>query len=404
MFKLTNATEIRLLAIRGNDHNGGERPNNPKEFLSVQLVAGKSNRTVDILTLKGGDDGSECAWNEYVIPLIEAEKVSYLQISIKSKAGSQTEFSPAAKSFNFSENISKVYANANDAYGVNWIRLYNGDTLVQDLTFNTTSEISGAVRCKLSTNDVVTSPVFSDHASYIDTPPTNILKIEEYRYNDEIAILHDFDLEQSRESEVVCISVLDEASPYKSDPNLINVHWNAFRKNYPKRPFWLLQPEGGGFDPDINLPDGWDNDSRAKRRVVSRNKTDDWFNITNLDEAPPGTIVSLIIDQSGSMEAEDVVDSLVLFRTKCEQAGIPIRERDIEPSEQWIPQHNKDFKEDLTNALIIDYDTYPGNAVCLYARDQDINVQMELHGGKGANNDNGSKPGGNGGYSKIHLP
>ena len=41
--------------------------------------------------------------------------------------------------------------------------------------------------------------------------------------------------------------------------------------------------------------------------------------------------------------------------------------------------------------------------MCLYARDQDINVQMELHGGKGANNDNGSKPGGNGGYSKITL-
>lgn len=51
--------------------------------------------------------------------------------------------------------------------------------------------------------------------------------------------------------------------------------------------------------------------------------------------------------------------------------------------------------------LTIDYETYTGNAVCLYAGDQDIDVEMEMFGGSGANN--GSNSGGEGGYSKIRF-
>lgn len=51
--------------------------------------------------------------------------------------------------------------------------------------------------------------------------------------------------------------------------------------------------------------------------------------------------------------------------------------------------------------LTIDYASYPGNAVCLYSGDKDIDVEMELYGGKG--NDNGSNLGGEGGYSKIRF-
>ena len=57
---------------------------------------------------------------------------------------------------------------------------------------------------------------------------------------------------------------------------------------------------------------------------------------------------------------------------------------------------------DLANGdLTIDYATYPGNAVCLYAGDKDINVEVDMYGGKGT--DNGSNLGGEGGYSKIRF-
>ena len=57
---------------------------------------------------------------------------------------------------------------------------------------------------------------------------------------------------------------------------------------------------------------------------------------------------------------------------------------------------------DLANGdLTIDYASYTGNAVCLYAGDKDIDVEMEMYGGKGT--DSGSYPGGEGGYSKIRF-
>ena len=57
---------------------------------------------------------------------------------------------------------------------------------------------------------------------------------------------------------------------------------------------------------------------------------------------------------------------------------------------------------DLANGdLTIDYATYPGNAVCLYAGDKDIDVEVDMYGGMGT--DNGSNSGGEGGYSKIRF-
>ena len=60
---------------------------------------------------------------------------------------------------------------------------------------------------------------------------------------------------------------------------------------------------------------------------------------------------------------------------------------------------------DLANGdLTIDYATYEGNAVCLYAGDKDIDVEMELYGANGpGNNLNSTHSGGEGGYSKIRF-
>ena len=57
---------------------------------------------------------------------------------------------------------------------------------------------------------------------------------------------------------------------------------------------------------------------------------------------------------------------------------------------------------DLANGdLTIDYASYPGNAVCLYAGDKDIDIEMEMYGGIGDQGAGIDAPGGEGGYSKI---
>jgi hypothetical protein len=56
---------------------------------------------------------------------------------------------------------------------------------------------------------------------------------------------------------------------------------------------------------------------------------------------------------------------------------------------------------DLANGdLEIDYASYSGNAVCLYAGDKNIDVEMEMYGGNGVNQ---SGVGGEGGYSRIRF-
>lgn len=60
---------------------------------------------------------------------------------------------------------------------------------------------------------------------------------------------------------------------------------------------------------------------------------------------------------------------------------------------------------DLANGdLTIDYASYSGNAVCFYAGDKDIDIEMEMYGGKGPTitSDVGAD-GGDGGYSKIRF-
>ena len=59
-------------------------------------------------------------------------------------------------------------------------------------------------------------------------------------------------------------------------------------------------------------------------------------------------------------------------------------------------------EKDLSDgSLSLSYDSHPGNAICLYAGEQDIDVEVDMYGGKG--DDAGSRSGGEGGYSKIRF-
>ena len=60
-------------------------------------------------------------------------------------------------------------------------------------------------------------------------------------------------------------------------------------------------------------------------------------------------------------------------------------------------------KIDLSDgSLSLSYDSHPGNAICLYAGEKDIDVEVDMYGGRGI--DSGSAGiGGEGGYSKIRF-
>jgi len=51
-------------------------------------------------------------------------------------------------------------------------------------------------------------------------------------------------------------------------------------------------------------------------------------------------------------------------------------------------------------SLSLSYDTHPGNAICLYAGEKDIDVEVDMYGGIGVDQ---SGRGGEGGYSKIRF-
>ena len=61
-------------------------------------------------------------------------------------------------------------------------------------------------------------------------------------------------------------------------------------------------------------------------------------------------------------------------------------------------------ENDLSDgSLSLSYDSHPGNAICLYAGEQDIDVEIDMYGGKGSavTGLENIAPGGDGGYSKI---
>ena len=53
--------------------------------------------------------------------------------------------------------------------------------------------------------------------------------------------------------------------------------------------------------------------------------------------------------------------------------------------------------------LSLSYDTHPGNAICLYAAEKDIDVEVDMYGGIGVGVESTGIPGGEGGYSKIKF-
>jgi hypothetical protein len=134
-----------------------------------------------------------------------------------------------------------------------------------------------------------------------------------------------------------CISVCDESSPSWSSNR---DSWTAFLSRRPGTPFYLLGPGTSSRDrlkvPAAFVPENLgfgpidvarDNGDPAKRS--------DWFAIANLSSAPPGAIVELSIDTSGSMKLSTVRASYDYFIAQCAAAGINVIGRRMK-DEKWI--------------------------------------------------------------------
>lgn len=141
---------------------------------------------------------------------------------------------------------------------------------------------------------------------------------------------------------LVCISVIDEASP---TADVIRNDWLTFRSNYPNRPFYLLQPSGYTASA-LKVPSEYTADPKAYGPIaVTRDNgnaltASDWYVLCNLDQVPVGGKVALSIDNSGSMTTAQVSAAIALLESKCALRGISIIRLDMGTAERWASPFN----------------------------------------------------------------
>lgn len=144
-------------------------------------------------------------------------------------------------------------------------------------------------------------------------------------------------------AKVYCISVIDENQNSASN-TYFNNSWTTFRNNYPFREFWLLDPGGGAFGyvpPDYTAdPFAFGPITVNRDNNVLANRSD-WFAICGLDNAEDGSVVSLAVDTSGSMNLNTVNQSYQYFISRCNARNFTLVIDTTFPNERWIDPHNK---------------------------------------------------------------
>ena len=166
-------------------------------------------------------------------------------------------------------------------------------------------------------------------------------------------IIHQDETESmfSPSTKVVYIAVQDEASP---DENTIRSAWLNFRLNNDTtdRPFWLLQPGGGGSG-SLNVPSEFSTDPfsygpiTVNRDEGNAGSRSDWFVICNLGSLPAGSRVYVAIDNSGSMTTSTVSASTSLLQSKCTSAGLQLTITTIN-DEVWSGAHSNNIPARVT--------------------------------------------------------
>jgi hypothetical protein len=136
----------------------------------------------------------------------------------------------------------------------------------------------------------------------------------------------------------LCISVIDESSPSVAQ---IASDWNTFRSRYPNRPFVILQPTGSPLSA-LNIPTTYDGtviSNIVRDNGVVDNRMD-WFALIGMENLPTGRVVSIAVDNSGSMTLNNVRASYDFFKTRVLGAGLQIVETTF-INERWAPPHDR---------------------------------------------------------------
>ena len=139
------------------------------------------------------------------------------------------------------------------------------------------------------------------------------------------------------------VSVIDEDSGGPS-ASIMDAQWTNFRSSYPNRCFHLLEPRSinynhnfsqpNGLTSSLKIPTAFMNEFSAGTTFHARvsrtdaysvvSGTSDWWDLIGASVLPSGAKIVLSIDNSGSMYASTVQDSLDLFEQKAAAAGVTI--------------------------------------------------------------------------------
>ena len=171
-------------------------------------------------------------------------------------------------------------------------------------------------------------------------------------------------------SNIVFVSVIDEVS---TSASTIQNDWNNFRTLYgPDAPFYILWPTrnssfsfssfGLFFLPGIfpisrtdydlsgavsvlKIPSNYISDKFAFDPIIvnrdngSSGNASDWFELMDFSRFPKGTMVSLSIDNSGSMRTSTVQSSSDNFKRRCKSSGLMVVDSPMGSSERWAKGH-----------------------------------------------------------------
>ena len=152
---------------------------------------------------------------------------------------------------------------------------------------------------------------------------------------------------------------------------------------------------GGGADPgtsgsfEITLTD---TDITTDATLTISGATTDVLSISS--DNPVSATAKVVVSNSNASNSP-VTSQAKTFTSLVARAILNIEQYDFSDT-ATISRHN--FTED--GDLILTDEDYPANEICVYAPERDIEVEMELYGGKGRDGAAGAK-GGEGGYSKI---
>jgi hypothetical protein len=160
-------------------------------------------------------------------------------------------------------------------------------------------------------------------------------------------------------TESICVAVIDETSPTSAEQT---ADWVLFRSIWPDRLFKILQPKASNDDV-VNLPDGYNGTldvvSRDNGNVSARS---DWYQVLNLDSYPKPLLVSLFIDNSGSMATSTVSASLQYFREQCAANEVYITGSVSNTQERYILPFANETISNLES--FYNYENYKGRFYC----------------------------------------